>query len=281
MPPVYRSVTLREFQEAPFTRLSPRRPSGQALYDAIRTGPLSVIIPGLAIGGRGAWLDSLPGWKPRDLDRCLAELEAVGAVVDLVESRVVFLPWVMPYAPPDSSKSVIGWRRRFDEIPESKAKRRIGECISRFLREHRPEWVTVWGHAPSDGASDAPSDARNQDSGIRTQDSEDRDQEFPSRPEGAPPVAKINEQKGIVSMVNRPMVDDSDLDAVHEAVVSTLAGRQGRDRSEVAAELAATNRDAEAGEEAAMRKWLAWQVAVMAARDEGIENWRRRMAASA
>jgi hypothetical protein len=151
---IYRRMALRSWEQGVFPRLSPLQPSGQALALVLSLSPLSIILPGVANAGRGAILDLLPSWSSTELDASLADLEAHGAFIDL-RARVIFLPWVLDEAMPESPNVVKAWRRRFEELPGSEVTSAIHQHVGRFLiaygqagkarKETRPSsWIEAW-----------------------------------------------------------------------------------------------------------------------------------------
>lgn len=149
---IYRRMSLRSWEQGVFPLLSPLPPSEQSLSLVLLLSPISTIIPGVANAGRGACLDLLPAWSAEDLDRCLAGLQAHGALVDL-QARVIFQPWALDEAAPESPNVVKAWRRRWDELPACEVKTQIDAHVRRFLigcAESRPS------KAKADGTSTDP-----------------------------------------------------------------------------------------------------------------------------
>jgi hypothetical protein len=123
------------WEQGVFPQLSPLRPSGQALSLVLTLSPLSTIIPGVSNAGRGACLDLLPAWSADDLDRCLAELRQHGAIMDL-PARVIFQPWALDDAAPESPNVVRAWKKRWDALPTCDVKKAIDEHVRRFLLDY-------------------------------------------------------------------------------------------------------------------------------------------------
>lgn len=211
----YRLWRVKDWRAQPFAGLSPLPPSAQSLALFLHLSGASTNLPGLALGGRGALLDGLR-WKPRDLDRCLAELERAGAVVDVNEAQAVFMPWCLAGDPPANPKALMGWRNRLEQLPECPARRRIVTLVHAFLQGYRAEWrdtspVELWSswwnleatsgepHADvpqtvaetvSETVAQTVTNNRRQEAGSRNQEAGDRTQDPPAPPEGARALAE-------------------------------------------------------------------------------------------
>jgi hypothetical protein len=185
----YRTLSVRSWASAPFTGLSPLRPSAQALSLFVTLGPLSTAVPGLSVGGLGAFTDYLP-WTSEELQTCADELVAAGAVVDF-DARVAFVPWAIADAPRPGRKTTTAWRAVIAELPEGAAKISIASQIEARI------------DAPSDapsGSADAPSmphrcpidGASGDGNQLRSYQEQDQEQEQEikeQRPAAAPPPA--------------------------------------------------------------------------------------------
>lgn len=95
---IYRRVSVRLWSDEKVRRLSALKPSGQALWLYLLTGPHTGPIPGVFVAGRAALAEALE-WEIEDFDACLAELTGQGLVSFDRPSRLWFIPNAVKHNP--------------------------------------------------------------------------------------------------------------------------------------------------------------------------------------
>jgi hypothetical protein len=87
----------------------------------------SLPIPGVVIGGDAA-LAELLGWLPERFLELFREVSQSGLQVRR-ESRLLWLPNGLKYQPPMNPNMVIGWSKKWDDVPEGDLKCDIWEAL--------------------------------------------------------------------------------------------------------------------------------------------------------
>jgi hypothetical protein len=118
----YRHIETRIWGDEKFRRLSTQKPSGQALWLYLLTGPHTSNLPGLWLAGKRQLAEAL-GWSDEDFDRCWAELEREGMAQADWGARVIWLPKSIKYNPPDNPNVVKKWAVSLADLPECNLKR--------------------------------------------------------------------------------------------------------------------------------------------------------------
>jgi uncharacterized phage protein (TIGR02220 family) len=178
--PRHRRISTRLWSDSRFLALSPIRPSGQALWLYLLTGPHTGVVPGLFVAGPAALAEAL-GWPLATTQRCLEEITGSGMAVMDPRSRLVFIPNAVKHNPPVSPNVVRAWRKAFDELPECPLRDRAGRHLAMALEGFGKGFVEAFGK----GFAKAPADP------SRIQD-QDQDQDFsPKPPHGGFVVPKV------------------------------------------------------------------------------------------
>lgn len=166
---LYRNVHVSMWGDARFRDLSD---DGKLLWIYLLTGQETTSVPGCIGVGKGALAEALD-WPEAKLLEAFGELAAAGMAAADWRARFVWLPKSIKYAPPDSSKNVIGWMRYLDVLPECELKDRAvgtlwGHLMKRgesfmapFLERYGKAHLAACArllYAPSDAPPDAPSD---------------------------------------------------------------------------------------------------------------------------
>lgn len=128
----YSKIDRRMWGDEKFRKLSPLKPSAQALWIYLLTGPHNTGLPGLFVAGEAA-LAELLCWKVRSIRRCFDELCLQGMTLQDRKLHLVYIPGALRYNTPTNDSVVIGWFRLFDELPECALKRQAGEAFARYL----------------------------------------------------------------------------------------------------------------------------------------------------
>lgn len=126
----YRKIETRLWSDQKFRRLTPLKPSGQALWLALLCHPDNGPIPGVICTGAAALADLL-GWSVGDVRKHMAELEKEGMARADLDARVVFLPNAVRLNPPHAGNNVLGWRQSWLNVPECP----LRDAIAVALRE--------------------------------------------------------------------------------------------------------------------------------------------------
>lgn len=126
-----------------FSKLSPLKPSGQALWFSALTGPQADVIPGLYCVGRLGWAEAL-GWTSSAFDRHWAELEREGMAVADWKARLVWLPKAVEMNEPESPNVVRAWEGAYKALPECDLKERAHETILTHLELMGEKYAKPW-----------------------------------------------------------------------------------------------------------------------------------------
>lgn len=131
---IYRRVTMRTYGDERFMRLTPLRPSGQALWLYLLTGPHTGPIPGVFVAGRAALAETL-GWSQKDFDEAFAEVLREGLTEFDPKSRLCFIPNAIRHNSPQNPNVVKSWRAHWLLLPECPMRARIYTHIFEALSE--------------------------------------------------------------------------------------------------------------------------------------------------
>jgi uncharacterized phage protein (TIGR02220 family) len=174
--PRHRRISTRLWSDSRFRALSPIRPSGQALWLYLLTGPHTGVVPGLFVAGPAALAEAL-GWPLTKTQRCLEEITVSGMAVMDPRSRLVCIPNAAKHNPPASPNVVRAWRKAFDELPECPLRDRAGRHLAMALEGFGKGFVEAFGK----GFAKAPADP----SPIQDQDqdqNQDQNKDFSPKP---------------------------------------------------------------------------------------------------
>jgi len=108
--PPYSKVMRSTWGDEKFNRLSALRPSGQALWLYLLTGPHGTVIPGLFPRmGIGTLADALK-WPPGLVSRTWNEVAAAGIAESDWHAGVIWLPKAIEHNTPANPNVVTAWR---------------------------------------------------------------------------------------------------------------------------------------------------------------------------
>jgi len=114
---IYRTVKVGMWRDEKFRRLSALKPSGQALWIYLLTGPHTGIIPGLCECGE-AQLAEVLDWPIEAFREAFREVFAEGIAKADWKARLLWMPNATIHNPPASPNVVRAWRQAIDELPE-------------------------------------------------------------------------------------------------------------------------------------------------------------------
>jgi hypothetical protein len=134
------------WRDAKFTRLSPLRPSAQALWLYLLTGPHTTVLPGVFVAGRAAMAEAL-GWAQRDFDAASAEIQDTGMAVYDLKTHLWFLPKAIAHNPPANPNVVRSWRTPLAVLPECQLRERIVRELRAELSRESGAWVEAFDEA--------------------------------------------------------------------------------------------------------------------------------------
>jgi hypothetical protein len=173
----HRKVSFEMFADEKFLELSPLKPSGQALWLYLLTGPFSTLIPGIVVGGKAGIAERL-GWSPTDFLRCFEEIASRRMAVADWGRQVIFLPNALKHNAPQNPNVVLGWAQAWAEVPACTLKHQAAARIRQTLAQMGTQYVqafdTIAGHSGPDSTNDwgndsskhssnhSPADSRNQ-----------------------------------------------------------------------------------------------------------------------
>jgi len=170
--PRHRRISTRLWSDARFLALSPMRPSGQALWLYLLTGPHTGVVPGLFVAGPAGLAEAL-GWPLPATQRGLEEIIASGMAMLDPKTRLIFVPNAVKHNPPVSPNVVRAWRKAFDELPECALRDQAGRHVVATLKGFGKGFAEAFGQ----DFAEAPADP----SPIQDQD-QDQDQEVSPQP---------------------------------------------------------------------------------------------------
>jgi len=147
---LYRKVSVRTWNDDRVRRLSPLKPSGQALWLWLITGPFSTVIPGVVVGGRLAMAERLD-WAPEDFDRCWSEIEAEKMAEADWKAPLVWMPNGIHHNEPDNPNVVTGWRKAEPFIPECGLRTKAFLELRSYLQTRGPAFVSSFDEGFAEG----------------------------------------------------------------------------------------------------------------------------------
>jgi hypothetical protein len=131
---IYRRLTVRMYGDEKFMRLSPLKPSGQALWMYLLTGPHTVQIPGVFVIGKAALAEAL-NWEAEDFAKAFAEVLAEGLIEYDVKTRMWFIPRAIRHNMPPNPNVVRSWQSHWLLLPECELRDRIHDRLFNALTE--------------------------------------------------------------------------------------------------------------------------------------------------
>lgn len=125
---IYRRVSVRMYGDKRFMRLGPLRPSGQALWMYLLTGPHTGPIPGVFVIGKAAMAEALC-WEPEAFEKAFAEVLGEGLIEFDAKTRLWFIPNAIKHNAPANPNVIRSWRGPWSLLPECPARDRIAERL--------------------------------------------------------------------------------------------------------------------------------------------------------
>lgn len=153
MPSFFESVDVRVWGRKKFRALSKGQPNGQTLWLFLLTGPHNRGLPGLFNLGAATIAETLE-WQTGDVVETFRELSSGARPMAVADwpARVILLPQVFKYQPPQGPNNVKGWGRNFGLIPDSMLNGRwlmaLWKCATEKGEAYRTAFVTTFGTAP-------------------------------------------------------------------------------------------------------------------------------------
>jgi len=129
----YRKIHLRMWGDQKFLRLSPLKPSGQALWIYLLTGPHQNQIPGLFRAGPASLAEAL-GWPLEAFREAFREVFAEGLIEADEKTFLIWIPNALKYNSPVSPNVVRSWRNSWNDIPECELKEKAATFFEEFLK---------------------------------------------------------------------------------------------------------------------------------------------------
>jgi hypothetical protein len=142
----YRKTDPRMYGDEKFRRLSKPQPNGQTLFHYLFTGPHTTNLPGLSILGEAGLAEAL-GWSISGCRAAWRTVCAAGLAEADWEARVVWVPNVIKYDPPESPSVVKSWGTRWDEIPECQLKLKAYVRLRAWMAGCGTAWGTAFEQA--------------------------------------------------------------------------------------------------------------------------------------
>lgn len=185
----FRKVYQRMWSDAGFRRLSPLKPSGQALFMYLLTGAETGILPGVVRIGVGALAESLD-WSPEDTRGCLLELEHEGMVLSDSKARLIWLRNALKYNAPENPNVITGWKTPWAETPECNLKEVIWEALHSEAKQRGESFLSAFMRACPPSRDGLGNDSRDGlDNGYWNQEPEpepEHEQKHEQKPEPKP-----------------------------------------------------------------------------------------------
>lgn len=132
MSDIYRKVSVRVWADERFASLTPLKPSGQALWLYLLTGPHTGQLPGVFVAGRAAMAEAL-GWDQVDFDAAMTEVLASGMAEYDPKTRLWLLPKAISHNLPASPNVVKSWRKSWSLLPECPLRDRAAAVLASEL----------------------------------------------------------------------------------------------------------------------------------------------------
>lgn len=129
-----------------FRRLTALRPSGQALWIHLITGPHNRGVPGLFRLSKTNLVEEL-GWTLKEVERCFAEIETLGMAFADWSARVVWLPRGPRHDRPGNPNVVAGWWRQLSPLPECDLLKRALQSLREYCGTEGVGWVQAFDKA--------------------------------------------------------------------------------------------------------------------------------------
>lgn len=134
-----------------FTELTPMKPSGQALWLYLLTGPHCTIIPGLFVGMGVRTLADRLKWRTREVSHHWSEIESLRMAEADWDAGIIWLPKGFQHNEPANPNVVTGWRSV--PLPQCDLVRRALSALRLSLwplEESRVKALIAKGKDPSD-----------------------------------------------------------------------------------------------------------------------------------
>lgn len=136
----YRKVEMSLWSDAKFMRLSKPQPNAQTLWQYLITGPRSMNIPGIVVAREAVMADDLR-WPLEGFREAFAEVIREGMVEADRDAGVVVLKRALfdgagrprSVNRPQSINVVLGWAKRWNDIPECNLKESFYWELAAFL----------------------------------------------------------------------------------------------------------------------------------------------------
>ena len=180
--PIYRKIYTRMWADEKFLSLSPQKPSGQALWIFLLTGPFTTILPGVVVAGEAAISERL-GWPLRSTKRKMNELHFQKLVFCDRGLQIIYIKNAINYNKPASPNVVRSWKTAWENVPECRLKEDIYLDLLEKLPKAFGEAFNEIARRPSGKPSGKPSrkpsgkPSLNQEAGSRKQETGNRKQE--------------------------------------------------------------------------------------------------------
>jgi hypothetical protein len=193
---IYRRVTMRMYGDEKFMRLSPLRPSGQALWLYLLTGPHTNQIPGVFVIGRAAIAEALD-WDLEAFEKAFAEVIGEGLVEFDAKTRLWFVPNAVHHNMPPNPNVVKSWRSHWMLLPECELRNRIFTQLLHALTERSDAFGEAFAESCGNAFEKASREASGKalgkalPHGMAKQD-QDQDQEQETKPTASsarPPIS--------------------------------------------------------------------------------------------
>lgn len=141
-----RKIDPRIWDDERFRHLSPLKPSGQALWLYLLTGPHNAAIPGLCRASRASMLDDL-GWDEHDFTGAWTEIEQLELAKADWNARVLWMPRMIWYNRPDSPEAIAGWADDWRKIPDCAIKAQAWASLKATLSSFGQDYVNAFAQA--------------------------------------------------------------------------------------------------------------------------------------
>lgn len=146
----YRKTDPRMYGDERFRSLSKPQPNGQTLFHYLFTGPHTTNLPGLSLVGMAQLSEAL-GWSISGCRAAWATVCRAGLAEADWEARVLWVPNVIKYDPPESPSVVKSWANPLGEIPECALKAKACQQLTAWLTACGPAWAAAWPTGSAQG----------------------------------------------------------------------------------------------------------------------------------
>lgn len=128
----YSKIGVQIWGDEKFNSLSKPEPNAQFLWFYLLANPAKTSVPGLFSAGERALAEGL-SWSTRSFRRCFDEIAKQGMVRADWQARLVWIPKMVRWDPPNGPNVAKAWGRVIRQLPECRLRCEAEQFIDAFL----------------------------------------------------------------------------------------------------------------------------------------------------